>query len=131
MEERGREEKSGTILFIDDDPEIVQIVHLILRSRNYEVLEATRGSEGIDLAKRETPDLILLDIMMPGIDGYEVYERLRRDEKTKDVPIVFVTAKARQEYVEQGLVLGAEGYLTKPFTPGQLLDTIRDILQPE
>lgn len=116
------------VLVVDDDPQIVKVMRLMLKIRGYEVLEALRGAEGVQVAQEKKPDVILLDIMMPDIDGYDVFRQLRLDPATMDIPVIFVSAKASQEHVDTGLSLGAEGYITKPFQPEDLLEEISRVL---
>lgn len=114
-------DEGAKVLIVDDDPAIVKVVSLLLRSKGHRPLEALRGREGLEIAVNEKPDLILLDIMMPGIDGYEFYRRLRDDSRTAEIPVIFVTAVLGAESVEGG----AEAqYLTKPFLPEQLLSMV-------
>lgn len=112
---------------IDDDPEMVKAVKMMLKLEGVEVLEADSGVTGYLLIKRELPDAVLLDVMMPDIDGYEVCRKLKLNHSTKDIPIIFVTAKTGQEHIDRGLSLGAQGYITKPFGPGDLIDKITKV----
>ena len=89
-------------------------------------LRATSGNEGIEIAKREKPEVILLDILMPGIDGYEVCRQLKANEKTADIPVVFVTAKTNKEDEEKGIKVGAVDYIRKPVTPEEVIKSIRE-----
>jgi len=102
---------------------------LILNRAGYEVVEATSGIKGYALIKNELPDLVLLDIMLPDIDGFEVMRKLRLDERTKHIPIVFVSAVTAMEHIERGLSLGAQGYITKPFKPQMLLEKVSEALE--
>jgi diguanylate cyclase (GGDEF)-like protein len=108
--------KHGTVLVIDDSPTSAHQLFALL-GRDYDVLVATRGTAGIELAAAERPDLILLDVVMPGIDGYEVCGRLKADERTLDIPVVFVTSLGEESDETRGLSLGAIDYLTKPLRP--------------
>jgi len=119
------------VLVIDDDPEVVDMLGLMLRTKGFEVLKAYRGIEGVGVARRELPDVVLLDIMMPDIDGYEVYRRLRLEEETRDIPVIFVSAKGHDEDVRKGLSCGAQGYITKPFRAAVLVDKTREVVTPE
>ena len=105
-----------TLLVIDDTPENLTLIYQLLKE-DYTVKGANNGKKGLALAKQDQPDLILLDIMMPDMDGYEVCEYLKRDEATKDIPVIFVTAKAEKVDEHRGLVLGAVDYITKPINP--------------
>lgn len=115
------------VAVIDDDPEMVKAVKMMLKLEGVEVLEADSGVTGYLLIKRELPDAVLLDVMMPDIDGYEVCRKLKLNHSTKDIPIIFVTAKTGQEHIDRGLSLGAQGYITKPFGPGDLIDKITKV----
>jgi len=116
------------VLVVDDAPDVVKMLSLMLRTRGFEVLKAYRGIEGFKVAKRELPDVVLLDIMMPDIDGYEVYRRLRLEEETKGIPVIFVSAKGEDEDVAKGLSCGAQGYIVKPFKAAVLVDKINEVI---
>ena len=117
------------ILVIEDDPDIQQLIHLALEfTGGYRVAVASDGPEGLSKAASEAPDLILLDAMMPGMDGFEVCRRLKADATTAGIPVVFLTAKAQANEIEEGLRLGAVGYLTKPFDPMGLKDEIEGFI---
>ena len=104
------------ILIIDDVPANIQIMHAVLRD-DYAVFFATSGSDGIRMAQKELPDLILLDIMMPDMDGYEVCTKIKSDPLTSQIPVIFITAMSNMEDEAKGLKLGAIDYITKPFSP--------------
>jgi DNA-binding response OmpR family regulator len=114
------------ILVIDDDATLNNLLYLNLQPKGYEVLSATSGQEGLRMAYALRPDLIVLDIMMPGTDGWQVCERLR---ELSDVPIIMLTAKVEQEDVIRGFQLGADDYMTKPFSPEELHARIRAVLR--
>ncbi len=120
-------DKKTTIAIIDDDPTIVKVVRIILQTNGFEVLEAFNGTEGLELVKRELPDMVLLDIMMPDLNGFEVLRLLKEDEKTKEIPVVFLTAKTGADYVSKGLDLGASDYIIKPFSPASLIAKINEL----
>jgi DNA-binding response OmpR family regulator len=105
------------VLVIDDEHAIRLLCRVNLSASGIEVLEAANGTAGIEIARRERPDLILLDVMMPGIDGWEVARRLTADEATRAIPIVFLTARAGEEDRHLGQEAGAVGYVVKPFDP--------------
>jgi DNA-binding response OmpR family regulator len=105
------------VLVIDDEHAIRLLCRVNLSASGIEVLEAANGTTGIELAQRERPDLILLDVMMPGLDGWEVARRLAADESTQAIPIVFLTARAGEEDRHLGQEAGAVGYVVKPFDP--------------
>ncbi len=103
------------ILLIDDDPLIRRIIVKTLVAAGYETLEAANGTEGLKLAESSIPDLILLDVMMPGVDGFEVCARCRSLEATSRIPIIMLTALDQSEAQVRGLEIGADDYITKPF----------------
>jgi DNA-binding response OmpR family regulator len=113
-----------TILAIEDETTIRENVLEMLTSEGFEVIEAHNGEMGITLARDKIPDLVICDIMMPGIDGYQVLTHLRKHPETALIPFIFLTAKASPVHLRQGMDLGADDYLTKPFTRGELLGAI-------
>jgi DNA-binding response OmpR family regulator len=115
------------VAVIDDDPEMVKAIRMMLKLAGAEVLEAISGVTGYLLIKRELPDAVLLDIMMPDIDGFEVCRKLKLNPTTKDIPVIFVTARTGQDHIDRGLSLGAQGYITKPFGPDDLIDKISEV----
>jgi len=117
------------VLVIDDDLNVVEVLCLMLRTKGFDVLRAYRGIEGFNVARRELPDVILLDIMMPDIDGYEVYRRLRLDQETRGIPVIFVSARSQDEDVQKGLSSGAQGYIVKPFRAAVLVDKIKEVVK--
>ncbi|MFO7274457.1 MAG: response regulator [Symbiobacteriaceae bacterium] len=117
------------ILLIEDDPDIQRMVQLSLKFQGgHEVSVASGGQEGIEKAEREKPDLILLDVMMPEMDGYETCRRLKANPATASIPVVFLSARAQQSEIEKGRSLGAIGYLVKPFDPMTLSDQLQAML---
>lgn len=115
----------STILVIDDEKSIIDILDVSLKKEGLSVLSALDGLEGFEIANQEKPDLILLDIMMPDIDGYEVLERLKEDENTADIPVIFLTARVENEDKVKGLEAGAVDYITKPFFIKEVLARIK------
>ena len=113
-----------TILFIDDNIEMLENTSELLELSNYKVFTASNGKDGIKLAKKENPNLIICDVMMPGLDGYEVLHILSQDPKTEQIPFIFLTAKSGKSDFRKGMNLGADDYLTKPFEEMDLLSTI-------
>ncbi|HEY5503433.1 MAG TPA: response regulator [Candidatus Anoxymicrobiaceae bacterium] len=113
---------------IDDDRDMVKVIRVMLKVKGIQTVEAFSGLSGYAMVKREQPDIVLLDIMMPDIDGFEVLRKLRLDKETERIPIIFVSARAGREHVERGLSLGAQGYMTKPFKPDDLIAKIVDVL---
>ncbi len=116
-----------TVAVVDDDPELVRSVTLMLRVAGADVVEAITGISGYLLVRRTIPDAVLLDIMMPDLDGFEVCRKLKLDALTNSIPIIFLTARSGQEHIERGLSLGAQGYITKPFSPDDLVDKITQV----
>jgi DNA-binding response OmpR family regulator len=114
------------ILIIDDEPQIVEICQDYLRAAGYDTVTAGNGVQGVSLARREKPDLIVLDLMMPEMDGLDVCRTLRRDS---DVPIIMLTARVEETDKLIGLELGADDYITKPFSPRELVARIRVVLR--
>ena len=112
------------ILVVDDISTNNILIKAILRGFEYEVISAQSGTEALEIAERNHPDLILLDIMMPVMDGYEVLARLRANEKTKDIKVVMLSALADSEDIQNAMNLGADGYLTKPVVSAALLETL-------
>lgn len=117
------------VLIIEDEEDILALVHFNFARAGFQVACATSGEDGLQQVKTEQPDLILLDLMLPGVDGLEVCRRLRADEATADVPIVMMTAKGEESDVVAGLELGADDYVTKPFSPKILMARARAVLR--
>jgi len=116
------------ILIVDDEPNIVLALELLMKKEGYEVHAVDDGERAVQAAKELRPDLILLDIMMPKMDGYEVCQRIRSDALLKDVSIIMLTAKGREVEKEKGLALGADHYITKPFSTRQVVMKVKEIL---
>jgi two-component system phosphate regulon response regulator PhoB len=117
------------ILIVEDERDINDLIGFNLQRAGYEVIKAYDGLEGTELALRERPDLILLDLMLPGRDGYGVFRELRRDSRTSNTPVIMLTARAQTEDRIQGLEAGADDYLTKPFSPKELMLRVQAILK--
>jgi len=115
------------ILIVDDEISVRFLLKRLLR-RNYNVLEAINGEEAVDMARGEKPDIILMDIMMPKVDGYTACYTIKKDPLTKVIPIVMLTALGQELNVKLGKEIGADGYMTKPFSPRVLVDTIAQFL---
>src|SRR5438552_263130 len=118
-----------TILVVDDDPDIARFVEVNLRSVGYDVLVASDGEEALSRAEEVRPDLVLLDVMMPRIDGFEVAQRLRRNPRTASTSIIMLTAKALSSDKVMGLTAGADDYIIKPFDPIELLARVKTTLR--
>lgn len=113
-----------TVLVVDDNPVTVNVLSLLLRIGGHLPIKALGGNEGLELALSGKPDVIVLDVMMPGVDGFEVLSELRKDPRTIDIPVIFLTAKIGEQYRERAILMGACGYITKPFSRRKLLDAI-------
>jgi two-component system, OmpR family, alkaline phosphatase synthesis response regulator PhoP len=117
------------ILIVDDEEDVLELVRFNLEKNGYKVETATSGEEAFAKARAKLPDLILLDLMLPGIDGLEVCKKLKGDTKTESIPVIMLTAKGEEIDIVTGLELGAEDYVTKPFSPKVLVARVRRILQ--
>ena len=118
------------ILCVEDEPEMIDLIRLILGRRGFEVIGATGGVEGLKMVREQKPDLVLLDLMMPDMDGWEVYQQIKADEKTKGIPVIVVTAKAQSIDKVLGLhIAKVDDYIAKPFSPQDLLNSIEKVLQ--
>jgi len=118
------------ILVADDEPALLRLMDFVLAKQGYLLLTATNGEEALDLAREHRPDLIVLDIMMPRMDGYRVAETLRADETLARIPIIMLTAKAQEEDIQRGLAVGVDRYVTKPFSPEHLVEIVAAYLPP-
>ena len=116
------------ILVADDRPEVLELVKVTLEGEDYKVLCASDGKEALEKIGLERPDLVLLDVVMPKMDGFEVLSKIREDPKTKDTPVIMLTAQGQKVDQEKGRRLGARDYITKPFSPSHLLNKIEEIL---
>lgn len=116
------------VLIVDDDPSIVVGLKFLMEQDGYEVLVAYDGETALSLAISERPDLILLDIMLPVMDGFTVCETLRKTPESREIKIVFLTAKGNEEDIARGLILGGDAYLTKPYANQTIVTTVRDLL---
>ncbi len=117
------------ILCIEDEPEMIDLIRLILNRHGFDVQGADGGREGLEKVHKNLPDLILLDLMMPDIDGWEVYQQLKADEKTKHIPVIVVTAKAQNIDKVLGLhIAKVDDYISKPFSPQALLESVQKVL---
>jgi DNA-binding response OmpR family regulator len=117
------------VVCIEDEPEMIDLVRLILGRKGFEVIGANGGIEGLEKVKTEKPDLVLLDLMMPDMDGWEVYQQIKADENLREIPIVVVTAKAQSIDKVLGLhIAKVDDYITKPFGPQELLESVEKIL---
>ena len=117
------------ILVADDDPDILSIVSMSLETQGYTIYKATNGREAVDLAKQHHPDLVLMDMMMPIVSGYEAVVELKADASTRDITIVGLSAKAMATDMERATDVGIDGYITKPFRIAQVLTVVESYLQ--
>jgi len=113
------------VLIVDDDRVILRLLQVNFRLEGFDVETASRGDEALEKAGTYRPDAVVLDVMMPGIDGWEVCRRLKEDPDMKDVPVVFLSARAQDEDRERGYALGVVDYVTKPFDPAHLVAIVR------
>jgi DNA-binding response OmpR family regulator len=119
-----------SILCIEDEAEMIDLIRLILGRRGYEVRGASGGRQGLELMRQERPDLVLLDLMMADMDGWEVYQRMKNDAALNDIPVIVVTAKAQSIDRVLGLhIAKVDDYITKPFSPQELLTAVEKVLK--
>jgi DNA-binding response OmpR family regulator len=118
----------ATVLVVDDDPVILKLLEVNFEMEGFQVVRAADGAEGLERAREVRPDIVVLDVMMPRMTGYEVAKALREDDGTAHIPIIFVTARAQSSDVERGMELGVEDYVTKPFDPLELIDRVNTLL---
>ncbi len=117
------------ILCIEDEPEMIDLIRLILGRRGFQVSGATGGTAGLAAVRSEHPDLVLLDLMMPDMDGWEVYQQMKADESTRNIPVIVVTAKAQSIDKVLGLhIAKVDDYIAKPFSPQELLNSVEKTL---
>jgi two-component system, OmpR family, response regulator VicR len=122
-------EKPKHILCIEDEAEMIDLMQLILGRKGYQVTGAAGGQEGLEKMRKERPDLVLLDLMMPDMGGWEVYQQMKVDEKTKDIPVIVVTARAQSIDKVLGLYIAkVEDYIAKPFSPSELVESVEHVL---
>lgn len=122
-------QSAGTVLVVDDEADLVELIGLNLRRNGYHVLTASNGDEALDKARKLLPDLIILDVMMPGLDGTEVTRRLRASAETEHLPILMLTARTEESDEVVGLSAGADDFVTKPFSPKVLLARVRSLMR--
>ncbi len=118
-----------TVVCVEDEPEMIDLIKLILRRKEFELVGAVGGRQGLETVRKLKPDLVLLDLMMPDMDGWEVYRQMKADDELKQIPVIVVTAKAQSIDRVLGLHLAkVDDYITKPFSPQELLESVSDIL---
>lgn len=120
--------QKGKILVVDDEVYILHILDFSLGAEGFDVITANNGELAVAKAKQERPNLIVLDIMMPVLDGYETLKRLKQDQDTKDIPVILLTAKGRDVDKRLGFEVGATDYIVKPFSPSRLIERIEEII---
>ena len=122
-------EGKRNVVCIEDEPEMIDLIRLILGRRGFELTGAMGGREGLDAVRRVKPDLVLLDLMMPDMDGWDVYQQMKADDDLKDIPVIIVTAKAQSIDKVLGLhIAKVDDYVTKPFGPQELLQSVEKVL---
>jgi len=119
------------ILIADDERDIRDLLTFTLRFAGHEVIPTANGEEAFHMAQKELPDLILLDVRMPRMTGYEACEQIKADKKTQHIPVIFLSAKGQESEVQTGIEAGADEYILKPFSPDQLTDRVRVILEKQ
>ena len=118
----------GRVLVVDDEPDVLLLCRLNLQQRGHELLEASEGTRALELAKERHPDVIVLDLMLPGMTGYDVLETLKGDPATSEIPVLVLTAKSLRADRERSQGMGAAGFLTKPFLPDELCEMVDSLV---
>lgn len=117
------------IVYVEDEEEMIDLVRLILSRKGYQVIGAIGGQEGLEIIKRIKPDLVLLDLMMPDIEGWDVFQQIRADEATRHIPVIVITAKTKSIDKILGLhIAKVDDYISKPFSPQMLLDSVDRVM---
>jgi two-component system response regulator VicR len=117
------------VVYIEDEQEMIDLVKLILMRKGYKVTGAGGGQEGLNIVRKQLPDLVLLDLMMPDMDGWDVYQQMKADDLTRNIPVIVVTAKAQNIDKVLGLhIAKVDDYISKPFSPQELLDSVDRVL---
>ena len=116
------------ILVVDDEPFILRSLTFVLRTQGHEVFEAKNGTEAIALVREKKPDLVFLDVMMPLMNGYEVCHQIKSDPTLSDVHVIMLTAKGQESDRVKGLAVGADEYMTKPFSPSKIIQRVKDVM---
>jgi len=122
------EDRRPLVLVADDDPDILSLVKLRLERSGYDVVSAGDGEQALEAARTRAPDLALLDVMMPKLDGYEVTALLRQQEETRDLPVILLTARVQESDIARGVEAGADDYVKKPFSTHELRDRVQAVL---
>lgn len=122
--------KPQNIIYIEDDPEMIDLVSMILLRRGFSVKGANGGRQGLEMVEKQLPDLILLDLMMPDLDGWDLYHHLKANENTRNIPVIVITAKSQPIDRVLGLhIAKVDAYICKPFRPEELLDSIEEVIR--
>ena len=122
-------EISKKVVYIEDESEMIDLVRLILSRKGYEVIGANGGREGLDAIRQKLPDLVLLDLMMPDMDGWDVYQQMKSVEATRDIPVIVITAKAQSIDKVLGLhIAKVDDYISKPFSPQELVESVEKVI---
>lgn len=119
------------ILIVDDEPNIVMSLEYTFKKNNFEVFIARDGQEALDILQNALPDIIILDIMMPNVDGYNTLEQIKNNERLQETKVIFLSAKNKEKDIEKGLSLGADLYMTKPFSVKKLLEQVNFLLEKQ
>ena len=116
------------ILVVDDDPYILMSLEFLMKKNGFEVMVARNGTEALDIVQKQVPDIVLLDIMMPDVDGYAICKHIKSSKKLKEAKVVFMSAKSKETDIRKGYDLGASLYVTKPFSTRQLLKQVQELI---
>lgn len=120
--------ESKKILVVDDDPYILMSLEFLMKKNGFDVMVARNGTEALELAGKQVPDIVLLDIMMPDVDGYAICKHIKSSKKLREAKVVFMSAKSREADIKKGYDLGASLYITKPFSTRQLLKQVQELI---
>ena len=123
-----KESTTGKILVVDDDPYILLSLEFLMKKNGFDVTVARNGTEALELLSTHKPDVVLLDIMMPDVDGYEICSRIKSSKTVKDIKVVFMSAKTKEADIQKGLNLGASLYIKKPFSTRDLLKQVKELM---
>lgn len=122
-------EAQKRVVYVEDEQEMIDLVRLILGRKGFDIIGANGGREGLATIRKQLPDLVLLDLMMPDLDGWDVYQQMKAEDKTKDIPVIIVTAKAQNIDKVLGLhIAKVDDYIAKPFSPSELLESVEKVL---
>jgi len=122
-------DKKRRVVYVEDEQEMIDLVRLILNRRGFEIIGANGGREGLETIRQSLPDLVLLDLMMPDMDGWDVYQQMKADEATQKIPVIVVTAKAQSIDKVLGLhIAKVDDYISKPFSPQELVESVEKVL---